>query len=127
MVPAANRKIRSFITLFCLLAGLLPGLAEESGIRRTALLSGRVVSTDSTTVNFATVYLKDTPYGCSSDEQGLYHLKAQAGTYELVVSAVGFETARTPVTLRGESRERRTVILRPAVTRVEEVVVEARA
>ena len=125
MVPAANRKIRSFITLFCLLAGLLPGLAEESGIRRTALLSGRVVSTDSTTVNFATVYLKDTPYGCSSDEQGLYHLKAPAGTYELVVSAVGFETARTPVTLRGESRERRTVILRPAVTRVEEVVVEA--
>lgn len=29
------------------------------------------------------------------------------------------------MTLRGESRERRTVILRPAVTRVEEVVVEA--
>lgn len=125
MVPTANRITQTLVTLFCLIAGILPALAEEAASQRKARLTGRVVSTDSTTVNFATVYFKDTPYGCSSDEKGHYHLQAPAGTYELVVSAIGFESFSTPVTLHGESHAHHNVTLRPAVTQMDEVVVEA--
>lgn len=35
------------------------------------LFSGKVVSTDKTIVDFATVYLKGTQYGCTTDERGI--------------------------------------------------------
>lgn len=36
-------------------------------------LSGKVVSTDKSVIDFATVYLKGTQYGCTTNEQGIYH------------------------------------------------------
>ena len=93
------------------------------GHRPLSVLSGRVVAADSTAVGFATVYLKDTNYGCSTDDKGIYHLKAPAGTYELVVSAVGFEPYKSRVTIGRDGRNRYTVVLKPSVTEVEEVVV----
>ena len=93
------------------------------GHRPLSVLSGRVVAADSTAAGFATVYLKDTNYGCSTDDKGIYHLKAPAGTYELVVSAVGFEPYKSRVTIGRDGRNRYTVVLKPSVTEVEEVVV----
>lgn len=43
-----------------------------------ALLSGKVLSSDKSIIDFATVYLKGTQYGCTTNEKGLYHLKAPA-------------------------------------------------
>ena len=57
-----------------------------------SLLSGKVLSSDKQVIDFATVYLKGTQYGCTTNEKGLYHLKAPAGKYTLTVSAIGFET-----------------------------------
>lgn len=95
----------------------------QHGHRSLPVLSGRVVAADSTAIGFATVYLKNTSYGCSTDEKGIYHLKAPAGTYELVVSAVGFETYKSRVTIARDGRSRHAVVLTPSVTEVEEVVV----
>ena len=36
-------------------------------------------SSDKGVIDFATVYLKGTQYGCTTNEKGLYHLKAPAG------------------------------------------------
>lgn len=55
-------------------------------------LSGKVLSSDKSVIDFATVYLKGTQYGCTTNEKGLYYLKAPAGKYTLTVSAIGFET-----------------------------------
>lgn len=41
------------------------------------------------------LYLKGTVYGTNTDKEGLYHLKAPAGKYTLVVSAVGYERQPT--------------------------------
>lgn len=101
--------------------------AEPAAPRGRALVTGCVADTDSTAVNFATVYLKDTPYGCATDEAGRYRMEIPPGEYELVVSAVGFETHRTPLSLRAAEHRRHSVVLRPSVTQVGEVVVEASA
>ncbi|WP_337421353.1 TonB-dependent receptor [Phocaeicola sp.] len=87
------------------------------------LLSGKVVSTDKTIVDFATVYLKGTQYGCTTDERGIYHLPAPAGKYTLVVSAVGFETYEKAIEIVSDGRTKQTVVLKPSVTELDEVVV----
>lgn len=88
-----------------------------------SLLSGKVLSSDKSIVDFATVYLKGTQYGCTTNEKGLFHLRAPAGKYTLVVSAIGFETAEKEVEIQADGRSRQHIILKPSVTELEEVVV----
>lgn len=88
-----------------------------------ALLSGKVLSSDKSIIDFATVYLKGTQYGCTTNEKGLYHLKAPAGKYTLIVSAIGFETAEKEVEILADGRSRQNMVLKPSVTELDEVVV----
>lgn len=118
----SNSHIAAGVGLWLFGGGAKSG-PRPSRHRPLSVLSGRVVAADSTAVGFATVYLKDTNYGCSTDDKGIYHLKAPAGTYELVVSAVGFEPYKSRVTIGRDGRNRYTVVLKPSVTEVEEVVV----
>lgn len=100
---------------------------EHRGHRPLPALAGRVVSADSSAVHSATVYLKGTHYGCTTDDKGFFRLHAPAGAYELIVSAVGFEPSQTDVVVGHKSRSTpphcRTIVLQPSVTEVEEVVV----
>lgn len=48
------------------------------------MVSGKVISKEKQeVVDFATVYLKGTTYGCTTNEEGIYHLHAPAGKYTL--------------------------------------------
>lgn len=40
------------------------------------MISGKILSTEKEIVDFATVYLKGTNYGGTTNEEGIYHLKA---------------------------------------------------
>ena len=73
------------------------------------MISGKIISTEKETVDFATVYLKGTTYGGTTNEQGIYHLKAPAGDYTLVVSAIGYKTVEKPVKLTGGERARQNI------------------
>ena len=65
-----------------------------------SIISGKVFSTENgEAVNFATVYLKGTNHGCATDENGEYRIKAPIGDYMLVVSAVGYSTAETEISI----------------------------
>lgn len=92
------------------------------------MISGRVISTvEKEVVDFATVYLKGTNRGATTDEKGLYHLKAAAGDYTLVVSAIGYTTVEKKVTLKAGERIRVNVTIAPQVTELNEVVVSTSA
>lgn len=92
--------------------------------QKRAMLSGKIISAeDKSIIDFATVYLKGTSYGCTTNERGIYHLKAPAGTYTLVVSAIGFETFEEQITLKNEERTRQTIVLKTATHQLDEVVV----
>lgn len=107
------------LTLICLLMCSLTVSAQKR-----AMLSGKIISAeDKSIIDFATVYLKGTSYGCTTNERGIYHLKASAGTYTLVVSAIGFETFEEQITLKNEERTRQTIVLKTATHQLDEVVV----
>lgn len=107
------------LTLICLLMCSLTVSAQKR-----AMLSGKIISAeDKSIIDFATVYLKGTSYGCTTNERGIYHLKAPAGTYTLVVSAIGFETFEEQITLKNEERTRQTIVLKTATHQLDEVVV----
>lgn len=88
-----------------------------------SMISGKVISKEKEIVDFATVYLKGTTYGCTTNEQGIYHLHAPAGKYTLVVSAIGYETVEKPVTLTDGERRKQNIVLASQVTELDEVVV----
>lgn len=85
-------------------------------------LSGKIISKDKKEVAFATVMLKGTEYGCSTDGQGMYYLHAPAGKYILKVSAIGYETVEKAVTLTAE-RQKMNIILADSEVNLDEVVV----
>lgn len=103
---------------FILLLFPLSGFSQNR-----SMISGRVVSTDKEIVDFATVYLKGTHFGCTTNKEGLYHLKAPAGEYVLVVSAVGYETVEKKVKLEAGDRSKLNITIKPSVMQLDEVVV----
>lgn len=106
--------------MFALFLVFLPVAAKaQSG----TMISGKIVSTEKEIVDFATVYLKGTNYGGTTNEEGIYHLKAPAGNYTLVVSAIGYKTVEKQVKLIDGQRVKQNITITPQAEELDEVVV----
>ena len=112
------KKIRGLFLSFLLLLISISAFSQHK-----TTISGKVLSTEKTTVDFATVYLKGTNYGGTTNEEGIYHLQAPAGEYTLVVSAIGYKTVEKPVKLMRGERTKMNVVISPQATELDEVVV----
>lgn len=88
-----------------------------------AVLSGKVISSDQGIVDFASVYLKGTNIGCTTDDKGLFHLKVPEGEYTLVVSAVGYQTAEQTIQAKSGEKQRLRIRLSTDTKELDEVVV----
>lgn len=104
-----------------LFACLLTGAAVANA--QPAMLSGRVLSSEKEIIDFATVYLKGTNQGGITNAEGIYHLKARAGRYTLVVSAVGYKTVEMPIELQSGQRQKQNITLTADVQQLDEVTV----
>ncbi len=96
--------------------------AGHHGPHASAWLSGKVMEKDSTAVAFATVCLKGTHYGSTTDDMGRFRFRAPAGKHTLAVSIIGYETVEKNITV-DKSPRNLTVVLQPAATELEAVVV----
>lgn len=112
------KKIRGLFLSFLLLLISISAFSQHK-----TMISGKVLSTEKTTVDFATVYLKGTNYGGTTNEEGIYHLQAPAGEYTLIVSAIGYKTVEKPVKLMRGERTKMNVVISPQATELDEVVV----
>ena len=112
------KKIRGLFLSFLLLLISISAFSQHK-----TMISGKVLSTEKTTVDFATVYLKGTNYGGTTNEEGIYYLQAPAGEYTLVVSAIGYKTVEKPVKLMRGERTKMNVVISPQATELDEVVV----
>lgn len=112
------KKIRGLFLSFLLLLISISAFSQHK-----TMISGKVLSTEKTTVDFATLYLKGTNYGGTTNEEGIYHLQAPAGEYTLVVSAIGYKTVEKPVKLMRGERTKMNVVISPQATELDEVVV----
>ena len=87
-------------------------------------ISGKIISAeDRSAIDFADIYLKETTYGCITDENGTFRLEAPKGTYTLAVAAIGYGTYEMAITLSGRDTTLRTIALKPARNQLDEVVV----
>lgn len=115
-----RNKIRRCVFIFFLIFSVASGFSQS---RHQTMISGKIISTAGETVDYATVYFKDTPYGCTPNEKGIYHLHAPSGKYTLVVSAIGYATFEKEVILKPGTRTQVDVAIRPEATELDEVVV----
>lgn len=97
--------------------------AVAAKAQQEAMISGKILSTKKEIVDFATVYLKGTNYGGTTNEEGIYHLKAPAGNYTLVVSAIGYTTVEKAVRLTAGERTKQNLTIKPQVEELDEVVI----
>lgn len=89
----------------------------------SGVISGKIISDDKKAVEYATVRLKGTSYGGHTDQQGIYHIKAPAGNYTLVVSAVGYKTVEQAVAVKAGTRQKLNVRIREEAIQLGEVSV----
>lgn len=106
------------ISLLLLFVFSISVYAQDKG-----MISGRILSTEKETVDFATVYLKGTSYGGITNREGIYHLDAPAGNYTLVVSAVGYKTVEKPVKLIAGDRIKQNLTITPETQQLDEVTI----
>lgn len=111
---------KNFLILFFLISVISSySVAGES----YGIVSGKVLATDGTPVDYATVHLSGTTYSGHTNENGIYHIKAPAGEYSIVFSSVGYEQLRMSVEVCVGKRTKMTVKLRPTTALSEVVVV----
>lgn len=112
-----NSRKRSVI---CVLMALVCLVSRAQSF---SMIAGKVLSPEKEIIDFANIRLKGTSYGCVPNERGIYHLKAPAGTYTLVVSAIGYETVEKQVELKHGQRTSLNVVLPEKTALLDEVVV----
>ena len=85
---------------------------------------GKVTDENDQGLPFATLYIKNTSIGTTSNAEGDYSLEVSAGEYEIIFQFVGYKkTVRKVVT--GEDDVRLDVKMVPEITTLDEVVVNA--
>jgi len=114
-------KLSIYKTSFLLILLVLPIAVWAQG--REAIVSGKILSTEKETVDFATVYLKSTKYGGVTNQDGIYHIKAPSGNYTLVVSAIGYKTIEKPIKLTAGERINQNLTITPDTKELQEVVI----
>src|SRR6478736_3579473 len=112
--------MKNALLLFCLFFSGLTGNAFSQSVKGE--ISG-VIASEGEAVGFASVGLKGTSYGVTSDENGKFSLKnLPAGSYEMIVSAVGFQEFKKTVGVGGEKVQMK-INLQKNQQRLREVVV----
>lgn len=92
-----------------------------------ATLRGRVTTPDGQPAEFASVGLRGTRIGATTDANGAFSLQAPAGRYLLLISSVGAELIEKQVAVKaGTETALGTFVLRASDTQLAEVVVRGK-
>lgn len=83
---------------------MLTLLLSVSAFAQKGTVTGTLTDNDlqNEPLPFASVSLKGTPIGVSTDNEGKYSLSAKPGDYVLVLSFVGYQTVEVPITLKAD-------------------------
>lgn len=108
--------LRFSITCFLLLATELNALATD--------VRGYVRSEEGSPLAFATIYIKETETGTTTNADGYYEVKLDPGTYHLTFQFIGYESVTKEVTV-GTSYTELDVILKSQVMMLQDIKVYA--
>lgn len=104
---------------------LLLFLFNLSSLTQAQIISGRVInSEDKKPLGFCNVFLNNTQKGTMTDEEGRFVLaNIPNGSYELIVSYIGYYTYANTVKIQNEIIDL-TIELKPNAIQLEEIVVK---
>jgi len=87
---------------------------------------GFVYTSDNAPLPYVNVYVKHTNIGTTTDDQGRFYIRLiEEGDYEIVFSAVGYESRIVPVVVNDEEQVK-NIWLKSSVMQLEQVEVKAR-
>jgi hypothetical protein len=87
------------------------------------VLSGRITDQKNNPVAFVSVYIKNSTYGTTTNENGSYQFKLTRGNYDIVYRYVGYQEQIEKVTITDHD-EQRDVQLQDEVFKLREVLVK---
>ncbi len=102
-------------TLFLLLFASLVSFSQKK-------IYGRVLDTENKPLMGASVYLNNTSIGTTTDDEGNFELSINEGTYDLIVSYIGYETIQYVLDSKSQTRKLVFKMLQKANT-LDEVVI----
>lgn len=88
-------------------------------------LSGYVYSDENIPLPFAHIYVKNIGTGTTTDAQGKFNLKLQEGSYEIVISSLGYKSIAIPIIVYNKDI-RKDFWLEPSMIELEQVVIKAK-
>lgn len=109
-----------FVIIFILLSVQLAVSAQSAG---SGTISGRITSSGGEAVSYATIRLKGTACAAHTDIEGIYQIKAPAGRYSLVVSAVGHKTVERDVSVEAGGSQHIDIRMKEDAIQLDEVSV----
>jgi hypothetical protein len=66
-------------------------------------LSGRITDAESHPIPFTSVYIRNTTYGTTANENGFYQFKLNPGTYDVIYRFVGYQERVESITITGSN------------------------
>lgn len=87
------------------------------------IVSGKVFTQSGNLISHATVRLKGTGFGTTTNARGQFEFKAPAGSYSLVVAYIGYATYETPLQLKKEGNTPLKIILQEQKSDLREVAI----
>jgi len=88
-------------------------------------ISGFVLDEKNDPVPFVNIFVKELGSGASSDANGKYYLTIQSGSYQLIISAIGYETKQLNVTIK-DGPLPLNIYLNSSNIALEEIVIKAK-
>src|ERR1700759_727202 len=85
--------MRRYLLLFIIVALSLPVSAQLH------LLTGKVTGRDNKPAAFTSIYIRNSTYGTSANEDGMYQFKLGAGNYEVVYRLPGYKEVAEKITI----------------------------
>jgi Outer membrane cobalamin receptor protein len=118
-------NIGKIITTYLFLTVFLFNTTLSAQQTSSAVISGTIVNEKKEPVEYATVFLKNTNIGTTSNEKGNFTLQVPTGSHIFCVSFLGYATFEEMVNVRAGERKSISVLLKEDGHNLDEVVITA--
>ena len=97
--------------------------SRSNSSKQKGTIMGKVTDNFNAPVPFASVILKNTPFGASSDENGNFSFTAPSGTYTIATKVIGYQETEKSITISPNKTVITSLIITEQSEQLNEVVV----
>ncbi|MDB5149260.1 MAG: carboxypeptidase-like regulatory protein [Mucilaginibacter sp.] len=91
--------MRKYILLFIIAFSVITASAQQS------LLTGKITDKNGQVIPFVSIYIRNSTYGTTANENGIYQFKLSPGTYNVIYRYVGYTEKIEQVTITDQDQQ----------------------